>query len=213
MAFTFTTLKTAIQDYTQNSETTFVNNLPIIIKQAEDRILKSIQLPDFRKNVTGTLTDGNQYLSTPSDFLAPYSLAIDNSGSEYLIFKDVNFIREAYPVASTEGIPKYYAIFDSNTFIVGPTPNANLTAELHYFYKPQSITESSDGTSWLGTNAESSLLYGSLYEAYTFMKGEPDIMQLYATRYQEALKELKELGEGYDTTDNYRSGSVRKVRQ
>ena len=208
MAFTFTTLKTAIQDYTQNSETTFVNNLPIIIKQAEDRILKSIQLPDFRKNVTGTLTDGNQYLSTPSDFLAPYSLAIDNSGSEYLVFKDVNFIREAYPVASTEGIPKYYAIFDSNTFIVGPTPNANLTAELHYFYKPQSITESSDGTSWLGTNAESSLLYGSLYEAYTFMKGEPDIMQLYATRYQEALKELKELGEGYDTTDNYRSGSV-----
>jgi hypothetical protein len=130
-----------------------------------------------------------------------------------LIFKDVNFIREAYPVASTEGIPKYYAIFDSNTFIVGPTPNANLTAELHYFYKPQSITESSDGTSWLGTNAESSLLYGSLYEAYTFMKGEPDIMQLYATRYQEALKELKELGEGYDTTDNYRSGSVRQVRQ
>jgi len=213
MAFTFTTLKTAIQDYTQNSETTFVNNLPIIIKQAEDRILKSIQLPDFRKNVTGTLTDGNQYLSTPSDFLAPYSLAIDNSGSEYLIFKDVNFIREAYPVASTEGIPKYYAIFDSNTFIVGPTPNANLSAELHYFYKPQSITESSDGTSWLGTNAESSLLYGSLYEAYTFMKGEPDIMQLYATRYQEALKELKELGEGYDTTDNYRSGSVRQVRQ
>ena len=213
MAFTFTTLKTAIQDYTQNSETTFVNNLSIIIKQAEDRILKSIQLPDFRKNVTGTLTDGNQYLSTPSDFLAPYSLAIDNSGSEYLIFKDVNFIREAYPVASTEGIPKYYAIFDSNTFIVGPTPNANLTAELHYFYKPQSITESSDGTSWLGTNAESSLLYGSLSEAYTFMKGEPDIMQLYATRYQEALKELKELGEGYDTTDNYRSGSVRQVRQ
>ena len=213
MAFTFTTLKTAIQDYTQNSETTFVNNLPIIIKQAEDRILKSIQLPDFRKNVTGTLTDGNQYLSTPSDFLAPYSLAIDNSGSEYLVFKDVNFIRESYPVASTEGIPKYYAIFDSNTFIVGPTPNANLTAELHYFYKPQSITESSDGTSWLGTNAESSLLYGSLYEAYTFMKGEPDIMQLYATRYQEALKELKELGEGYDTTDNYRSGSVRQVRQ
>ena len=213
MAFTFTTLKTAIQDYTQNSETTFVNNLSIIIKQAEDRILKSIQLPDFRKNVTGTLTDGNQYLSTPTDFLAPYSLAIDNSGSEYLIFKDVNFIREAYPVASTEGIPKYYAIFDSNTFIVGPTPNANLTAELHYFYKPQSITESSDGTSWLGTNAESSLLYGSLYEAYTFMKGEQDIMQLYATRYQEALKELKELGEGYDTTDNYRSGSVRQVRQ
>jgi len=213
MAFTFTTLKTAIQDYTQNSETTFVNNLTIIIKQAEDRILKSIQLPEFRKNVTGTLTDGNQYLSTPSDFLAPYSLAIDNSGSEYLIFKDVNFIREAYPVASTEGIPKYYAIFDSNTFIVGPTPNANLTAELHYFYKPQSITESSDGTSWLGTNAESSLLYGSLYEAYTFMKGEPDIMQLYSTRYQEALKELKELGEGYDTTDNYRSGLVRQVRQ
>tara|TARA_R100000700_G_scaffold29920_1_gene36854 strand:+ start:1732 stop:2373 length:642 start_codon:yes stop_codon:yes gene_type:complete len=213
MAFTFTTLKTAIQDYTQNSETTFVNNLPVIIKQAEDRILKSIQLPDFRKNVTGTLTDGNEYLATPTDFLAPYSLAVDNSGYEYLVFKDVNFIKEAYPVSTTKGIPKYYAIFDSNTFIVGPTPNANLSAELHYFYKPQSITESADGTSWLGTNAESSLLYGSLYEAYTFMKGEQDVMQLYATRYQEALKELKELGEGYDTTDNYRSGSVRQVRQ
>ena len=213
MAWTYTTLKNAIQDYLETTETTFVNNLGVIVQQAEDRILKTIQLPDFRKNVTGTTTDGNAYLSMPSDFLAPYSLAVDNSGYEFLLFKDVSFIREAYPVGTTEGIPKHYAVFDENSFILGPTPNANLTAELHYFYKPQSITESSDGTSWLGTNAESSLLYGSLYEAYTFMKGEPDIMQLYATRYQEALKELKELGEGYDTTDNYRSGSVRQVRQ
>ena len=211
---TYAELKSLIQNYLENTESTFVTDLPQIIQQAENRILRTVKLPVFRKNVSGTLTSGNEYLATPTDFLSNYSLSFTSSSKQtFLLFKDVNFIREAYPVASTEGIPKYYAIFDSNTFIVGPTPNANLTAELHYFYKPQSITESSDGTSWLGTNAESSLLYGSLYEAYTFMKGEPDIMQLYATRYQEALKELKELGEGYDTTDNYRSGSVRQVRQ
>jgi hypothetical protein len=133
MAFTFTTLKTAIQDYMETSESTFVTNLPVIITQAENRILKSVQLPDFRKNVTGTTTSGNEYLSTPSDFLAVYSIAIDNSGYEFLIQKDVNFIREAYPSSSTTGIPKYYGLFDSNTFILGPTPNANLTSELHYF--------------------------------------------------------------------------------
>ena len=123
MALTYTTLKQAIQDYTESSETTFVNNLDLIIKQAEDRILKSVQLPDFRINKTGTMTSGNQYLTMPSDFLAPYSLAVDDSGYEYLIFKDVNFIREAYPDSSTSGPPKYYAIFDEDTFIVGPTPD------------------------------------------------------------------------------------------
>jgi len=149
----------------------------------------------------------------PSDFLAPYSLAVDNSGYEFLLFKDVNFIREAYPASTTEGIPKYYAVFDENTFILGPTPNANLTAELHYFYKPESITASSDGTSWLGTNAESALLYGSLIEAYTFLKGDSDMLNIYMTRYNEALEDLKNVGEGYDTTDSYRSGSVRQARQ
>tara|TARA_R100001163_G_scaffold27101_1_gene22036 strand:+ start:1356 stop:1997 length:642 start_codon:yes stop_codon:yes gene_type:complete len=213
MAWTFTTLKNAIQDYLETTETTFVNNLSIIITQAEDRILNSVQLPDFRKNVTGTTTDGTPYLTMPSDFLAPYSLAVDNSGYEYLLFKDVNFIREAYPVATTEGVPKYYAVFDENTFILGPTPSSNLTAELHYFYKPESITASSDGTSWLGTNAESALLYGSLVEAYTFLKGDADMLNIYMTRYNEALADLKNIGEGYDTTDSYRSGSIRQARQ
>ena len=213
MAWTYTTLKNAIQDYLETTETTFVNNLPVIIKQAEDRILKSIQLPDFRKNVTGSTTDGNPYLAMPSDFLAPYSLAVDNSGYEFLVFKEVSFIRESYPVATTEGIPKYYAVFDENTFILGPTPNANLTAELHYFYKPESITASSDGTSWLGTNAESTLLYGSLVEAYTFLKGDADMLNLYVSRYEDALGKLKVLGEGYDTTDSYRSGAVRQARR
>ena len=126
MAWTFTTLKQAIQDYTQNSETTFVNNLSVIITQAEDRILKSVQLPDFRKNSTGTTTSGNQYLSTPSDFLSPYSLAVDNTGYEYLMFKDVNFVREAYPQSSTQGVPKYYALFTDASFILGPTRPATI---------------------------------------------------------------------------------------
>jgi hypothetical protein len=212
MAWTFTTLKNALQDYLETTETTFVNNLPTIILQAEDRILKSVQLPDFKKNSTGSTTSSNKYLTCPSDFLAPYSLAVDNSGYEFLMFKDVNFIREAYPSSSTTGIPKYYALFDAENFILAPTPNANLTAELHYFYKPESITSASSGTSWLGDNAESTLLYGCLVEAYTFLKGEPDLMQLYAARYEDALGKLKALGEGYDTTDSYRSGAVRQAR-
>ena len=212
MALTYPTLKQAIQDYTESSETTFVNNLDLIIKQAEDRILKSVQLPDFRINKTGNMTSGNQYLTMPTDFLAPYSLAVDDSGYEYLIFKDVNFIREAYPASSTSGTPKYYAIFDEDTFIVGPTPDENFTVELHYFYKPTSITASGDGTSWLGTNAESVLLYGCLVEAYTFLKGDTDLLQLYSVRYEDALSDLKSLGEGYSTTDSYRSGTVRGAR-
>ena len=212
MAFTFTTLKSAIQDYLETTETTFVNNLPTIITQAEERILKSVQLPDFRKNANGTTTQSNPYLSVPSDFLATYSLSIDNSGYEFLIRKDVNFIREAYPVAATTGVPKHYALFNEQAFILGPTPHANYSAEIHYFYKPESITVSSEGTSWLGTNAENALLYGSLVEAYSFLKGEPDLLQLYSARYNEALEDLKALGEGYNTTDSYRSGAVRSAR-
>ena len=210
MALTFTTLKTAIQDYTNNTETTFVNNLDEFIVNTEDRIQKLVSLPVFRKNVTGTLTSGNQYLSTPTDFLSAHSLAVDNSGYEYLLFKDVAFIREAYPSSSTTGIPKYYARFDEDTFIVAPTPNANFTAELHYEYTPTSITTSSDGTSYLGTNAPDCLLYGSLVEAYTFMKGEPDIMVNYEKRFQEAIQRLKVFAEGKNTKDNYRTGPVRQ---
>ena len=212
MAWTFTTLKAAVQDYLETTETSFVANLPAIIRQAEDRILKSVQLPDFRKNSTGTTTNGNKYLQVPDGFLAPYSLAVDNSGYEFLLFKDVNFIREAYPVATDKGIPKYYGIFDSGNFILGPTPSSDFAVELHYFYRPDSITTAASGTSWLGTNAESTLLYGSIVEAYTFLKGEADLMQLYVGRYEEAIGNLKGLAEGYDTTDSYRSGSVRQGR-
>ena len=212
MAWTYTTLKSAIQDYLETTETTFVNDLGTIIAMAENRIMKTVQLPDFRKNTTGTMTSGNAYLATPSDFLAPYSLALDNSGYEYLIFKDVNFIRAAYPVSSTTGVPKYYGIFDADAFILGPTPGSGYTAELHYFYKPESITAASSGTSWLGDNAELALLYASLVESYGFLKGEAELMQMYDGRYQEAVGQLKELAEGYNTTDSYRGGAVRAMR-
>ena len=210
MAWTFTTLKQSIQDYTNNTETTFVNNLDEFILEAEEAIIKLVDLPYFRKSVTGQLTSDNQYLTMPTDFLAPYSLAIDNSGYEYLLFKDVSFMREAYPSSSTTGIPKYYAMFNNESFIVAPTPSSNLTAELHYRYKPTSITVTSDGTTWIGTNASDCLLYGSLVEAYTFMKGEADVLANYKERFALAIDRLKVLGEGRDTKDNYRSGPPRK---
>ena len=211
MAWTFTTLKTAIQDYTDNTETTFVNNLDEFIVGAEDRIQKLVELPIFRKNVTATLTSSNQYLTMPTDFLAPYSLAVDDSGYEYLNFKVVTFIRSSFPVATTTGVPKYYAIYDENTFILAPTPSSNFTVELHYSYKPTSITTASSGTSWLGTNAHDCLLYASLVEAYTFMKGEPDIIQNYENRFLQAIDRLKVLGEGRNTKDEDRTGPPRKV--
>tara|TARA_R100001244_G_scaffold18302_1_gene19239 strand:- start:416 stop:1060 length:645 start_codon:yes stop_codon:yes gene_type:complete len=212
MSWTYTTLKSAIQDYTQNTESTFVADLPTFIVQAEDRIIKSVELPNFRKNVTGTFTSSNQYLSTPSDYLYPYSLAVLDSDSNYnyLLNTDVSFIREAYPLASTTGTPKHYAQFDDTTFIVGPTPNSNFTTELHYFYIPQSITETSDGTTWLGTNAPEVLLYASLVEAYTFMKGELDILMNYEKRFQEALQRLTLESDGYNRKDAYRDGQ-RKI--
>jgi hypothetical protein len=208
MSWTYTTLKSAIQDYTQNTESTFVADLGTMIKQAEDRIVKSVELPNFRKNVTGSLTSGNSYLTAPDDYLYPFSLAVLDSDSaySYLLNTDVSFIREAYPSAASTGVPKHYAQFDDNSFIVGPTPNANLNVELHYYYVPESITASSDGTSWLGTNAPELLLYGSLLEAYTFMKGEPDIMVNYEKRFQEALQKLTLLSDGYNRKDAYRDG-------
>ena len=208
MSWTYTTLKSAIQDYTQNTESTFVDDLGTMIKQAEDRIVKSVELPNFRKNVTGSLTSGNSYLTAPDDYLYPFSLAVLDSDSaySYLLNTDVSFIREAYPSAASTGVPKHYAQFDDNSFIVGPTPNANLNVELHYYYVPESITASSDGTSWLGTNAPELLLYGSLLEAYTFMKGEPDIMVNYEKRFQEALQKLTLLSDGYNRKDAYRDG-------
>ena len=212
MAFTFTTLKTAIQDYTDNTETTFVNQLPRFILNAEERILKECQLDDFRKNVSGTVTQSVKFLAKPTDFLAPFSLSVVNSSNnEFLRYKHVTFLQDYTPDPTTTGVPKYYGDWDENSFIMAPTPDGNYAAELHYFYRPQSITASDDGTSWLGTNAELCLLYGSLMEAYTFMKGETELLTLYNSRFQESIQWLKNLGEAEQTQDQYRYDVVRKA--
>ena len=184
----YTELTQAIKDYTENTEATFVSMIPTFVQQAEQRIFRTVTIPEVRFNSTGTLNQGSQYLSRPADFLAVFSLAIIDpitAAYTYLLEKDVNFMREAYPVAATEGVPKYYGQFDGDAitaatdghFIIGPTPNATYTVELHYYFEPKSIVTTS--TSWLGENADTVLLYGSLVEAYTFMKGDPDIMQTY----------------------------------
>jgi hypothetical protein len=205
----YSELTTAIQDYTQNSETTFVSHIPTFVKQAEDRIQHMVQLPMFRKSSSGTLTASNRFLAAPSDFVSAFSLAVIDASDDYhyLINKDVNFIREAFPATGTEGQPRFYALWDEDTFLLGPTPSAALNTQLHYFYKPESIVTAS--TTWLGDEAEAALLYGSLVEAYTFMKGEQDLIQLYDTKFKEALVKLKELGDGKNRQDMYRSGQVR----
>jgi len=199
----------AIQDYCENDETTFVSQIPTFIRQTEERINRAVQIPDLRRNVTGTLTSSNRFLAQPSDFLSVFSLAvIDGDGDyEFLLPKDVNFIREAFPSQSTEAKPQYYAIFDDETFILGPTPDSNYNVQLHYYFDPESIVTA--GTSWLGDNAETALLYGSLVEAYTFMKGEGDMLQLYKARYDEAMAQLMNLGEGRNRMDSYRNGEPR----
>jgi hypothetical protein len=207
---TYAELVAAIKDYANNTETAFVAAIPTFVKQAEQRIYRSVNLPVNRKNVAGTLTDGNQYLTMPTDFLFPLSLSITSSSNQiFLLNKDANFIRSTYPNASTKGTPKYYATFASDTFIIGPTPDANYVTELHYYYQPSSIVDTSP--SWLGTNADTALLYGSLLEAYTYMKGDPDMMQLYEKRYQEAMALLKLQAEGRMTRDEYRDGTIRQV--
>ena len=211
MAYTFTTLKTAIQDYTQNTETTFASQLPRFIVNAEERILKECQLDVFRKSSQGSTTSGSQYLSKPTDFLAQNSLSVINSSSkEFLLYKQVTALQDYTPNPATTGTPLYYADWDNDTFLLAPTPDSNYSMDLHYFYRPTSITTSSDGTSWLGTNADLALLYGSLVEAYTFMKGEADIFQIYDGRFQEALQWMKNLGEGLQTRDQYRYDRVRR---
>jgi len=214
MTMTYGELKQAIQDYTENDETTFVNNLPLFIRLAEERILKSVQLNLFQKNQFGNMTSGNEYLAAPSDFLAPYSLSIDVNGSkEFLLFKDLDFVQTYTPDATTTGQPRYYAQFDVDNFIIAPTPDANYTVDIHYLYRPASLTAGSDsGTSWLSINAEITLLYGSLIEAYTFMKGQPDLMAMYNQRFGEGLMRLKNLGEAQETIDEYRFGSLRTAR-
>ena len=214
MSFTFAELKTAIQDYTDNTETTFVNHLSDFIKGAEDRIFKNVDLEVFRKNVTTAATVSDKFLSIPSDYLASFSLQITTSGSEdILLQKDVNFLQEAFPASSSTGVPRFYAVFDVNNFLLAPTPNSNYAIELHYYYKPTSLTAGSDsGTTWISTNAPFALLYGSLVEAYTYMKGEADIMQQYEKRFNDQLMRLKDLGEARENEDAYRAGLPRAQR-
>jgi hypothetical protein len=213
----YAALVVAISDYTEN--TFLTADMNTFIKQAEQRIYNTIQFPSLRKNMTGTITANNKYLSCPEDFLSPYSLAvIDTAGAySFLLNKDVNFIREAYPTPTDTAIPKYYALFGptvsgstiSNelSFILGPTPDATYSVELHYYYFPESITTAN--TTWLGDNFDSVLLYGSLVEAYTYMKGEPDMVALYDGKYKEALMLAKRLGDGLERSDAYRSGQYR----
>jgi len=214
MSFTKATLTTAIQDYTDNSETTFVNNIPNFIKASEEKILKSVDLDYFRKNVTSALTSSDEFLTVPTDYLASFSLQITTSGSEsFLLQKDVNFLREYTPASSTTGLPKYYARFDEDNFILAPTPNSNYTVQLNYFYRPASLTAGSDsGTTWVSTNAPFALLYGSLVEAYTFMKGEPDVIQNYNGLFAQYLERVKDLGEARENTDGYRVGLPSRPR-
>jgi hypothetical protein len=217
----YSQLVAAVSDYTENTFTTTEMNT--FIQQAEQRIYNSVQFPSIRKNVTGQTTTSNKYLQCPSDFLAVYSMAVVtdvtggdiNTGSyEYLLNKDVNFVRQAYPTPNDTGTPKYYALFGPRSdneaelsFILGPTPDAQYYVELHYYYYPASIVTAN--TTWLGDNFDSVLLYGTLVEAYTFMKGETDMMQLYDGKYKEALALAKRLGDGMERQDAYRSGQVR----
>lgn len=291
MSFTYTTLKTAIKDYTDNDETGFIKNLPLFIQMAEERILKNVQLSVFQKNASGVLSSGNQFLTTPSDFLAPFSLSIiipdltPGSGvlnKEFLLFKDLDYIQTYTPDPATTGVPKYYAQFDEGHFLIGPTPNLGYSAELAYFYRPTSLTESNffltmtsvSGTfaagetvtggtsgqaslvrnvtsstvinvripggsytvgetitggtsgatgtlasigedvttSWLSDDGRMTLLYGCLSEAYTYMKGDANLMALYEGRFREGLARLKNLGEGQEIADEYRYGPIRKAR-
>ena len=202
---------TLVNTTTAGVTTNFLTKTQIdtFIQEAEQRVFNSVQIPDLRKNVTGNATSGNKYLSVPSDWLANFSLSvIDATGVQYfLLNKDVEYIREAFPNPAETGLPTHYAIFDQNSYILGPTPDSNYNMELHYFYYPTSIV--SAGTSWLGDNFDSVLLYGTLLEAYTFMKGEQDVNQNYVTRYNEALAMLKQLGEGKNRQDMYRTEQAR----
>jgi hypothetical protein len=220
----YTELTAAICDYTQNFESDFVANIPVFVQQAEQRIYNTVQFPSLRKNVTGLTSPSNKYLSCPNDFLSVYSIAVvDATGRyEYLLNKDVNFIREAYPSPTSTGLPKYYAIFGPTTvgtnpttltnelsFILGPMPDTTYTVELHYYFYPESISVAATGQTWLGDNFDTVLLYGSLVEAYTFMKGEQDMLALYDGKYKEALALAQRLGDGLERSDAYRSGQAR----
>lgn len=213
----YSELVAAVEAYTQNYESDFVANIPVFVKQAEKRIYNSVQFPALRKNVTGTTTNGNMYMACPNDFLASFSFAVIapvTGEYTYLLNKDVNFMRQAYPSPTDTGTPRYYSIFgpqssnnDELTFILAPTPDAAYTMELHYYFYPPSIVTA--GTSWLGDNFDPVLLYATLVEAYTFMKGETDLIQLYDGKYKEALQLAINLGDGLERRDAYRNGQFR----
>ena len=211
----------AIQDYSENTESLFVNNIPTFVKEAEERIYNSVQIPPLRRNVTGVTAISNKYLSCPTDFMSVFSMAvIDATGAyEYLLNKDVNYIRAAYPNPTTTGLPQYYALFgptvassvitDELSFILGPTPDAAYNVELHYYAYPESITVAADGRTWLGDNYSPVLLYGTMVEAYIFLKGETDLMMVYKGKYDEALAQLNRLGTGLERGDAYRDGQAK----
>lgn len=205
----YATLVQKIQEYVQSTETSFVANIPTFVQLAEERIYNTVQIPAIRRNQIGTLTSNNKYLTVPGDWLATFSLAvIAGDGSQtFLLDKDVNFIRQSFPNPNDTGVPQYYAIFDQDTLILGPTPNSNYQVEMHYYYYPESIVTA--GTSWVGDNFETVLLYGSLREAYTYLKGEQDLIQNYEAKYQEGLQLIIRMGDGLNRRDAYRSGQVR----
>jgi hypothetical protein len=216
MSFTYSQLKEAVKDYTEYEEAGFVANIPMFIRLSEERILKNIQLSLFRKNATASTIASAQYIKVPSDFLAPFSLSMTGTdGDKFFVeFKDPSFVQTYNPDPTTTGRPKYYCQFDVDNFLMGPTPDQAYTAELHYFYRPRSITlDGDDNTTWLSENAEMALLYGAILEAYIYMKGEQDVMSYYEKRFQEAMIGIKMLGEAKETTDEYRTGKVIRAKQ
>lgn len=207
MAWTYATLVQAIKDWTEYDEPTFNQNIDTFIRNCEERIIYAAQMEVFRKNVSGSCSSGNQYLAAPSDYLSPYSLSVTVSGSKvFLLNKDTEYVQEYNP-SGTTGVPKYYALFDVDNFILAPVPASSYTAELHYYYRPESIVTA--GTTWLGTYAEQAMLYGCLSEAYTYMKGEDALQQKYENRFIESVSRLKNLGEGRENIDAYRDGLTR----
>jgi len=206
MSFTLSTLKTAVQDYLQVSETAFTSQLDTFIQEAESRIFKSVQLPEQRKNVTGAASSGNRFLATPTDFYAPFSLAVIDSDNKYtyLDFKHPSFLKEYSPTSTTTGKPKYYSLFDQSAFEMAPVPNSNYTVELHYLYKPASLTAGADsGTTLLSTDHPDPLLYGTLVEGAIFLKETPDVIAQFEARFKEAMARMKNLSEGRNTRDEY----------
>lgn len=216
MTMTYAELKTAVEEWSEYSESTFVSNIPLFIRLAEERILKNVQLSVFRKNATASTVASDQYLACPTDFLAPFSLSLEGSsgGKFFLEFKDPSFIQLYNPDSAVTGQPKYYAQYDVDNFILAATPDDTYTAELHYMYRPASLTAGTDsGTTWLSENAEVALLYGALLEGAMFMKGEADVIQNYNQRFQDAVAGLKMMGEAKEVTDEFRAGKVRRQKQ